>query len=188
MLLSKKISVISKPNKSIIITFVNNETGDKFISSQDLTAMSKDNKFQHKWLFYAKYAYCEKTKTWSLVSTGGEDIFCSLSRIFDTKQHNGFKSWNNTANIRCRPDTVEEHFKSEIHKDAYEASQRRENSSFDREVEKKAMMLNNEVYLKVFKVLYWLVKEEIVSTKTTSLLELIEKMVVDDLKADCWVG
>ena len=50
------------------------------------------------------------------------------------------------------------------------------------------MMLNNEVYFKVFKVLYWLVKEEIVSTKTTSLLELIEKMVVDDLKADCWVG
>ena len=188
MLLSKKISVISKPNKSIIITFVNNETGDKFISSQDLTAMSKDNKFQHKWLFYAKYAYCEKTKTWSLVSTGGEDIFCSLSRIFDTKQHNGFKSWNNTANIRCCPDTVEGHFKSEIHKDAYEASQRRENSSFNREVEKKVMMLNNEVYFKVFKVLYWLVKEEIVSTKTTSLLELIEKMVVDDLKADCWVG
>ena len=188
MLLSKKISVISKPNKSIIITFVNNETGDKVISSQDLTAMSKDNKFQHKWLFYAKYAYCEKTKTWSLVSTGGEDIFCSLSRIFDTKQHNGFKSWNNTANIRCCPDTVEGHFKSEIHKDAYEASQRRENSSFDREVEKKVMMLNNEVYFKVFKVLYWLVKEEIVSTKTTSLLELIEKMVVDDLKADCWVG
>ena len=188
MLLSKKISVISKPSKSIIITFVNNETGDKFISSQDLTAMSKDNKFQHKWLFYPKYAYCEKTKTWSLFSTGGEDIFCSLSRIFDTKQHNGFKSWNNTANIRCHPDTVEGHFKSEIHKDAYEASQRRENSSFDREVEKKVMMLNNEVYFKVFKVLYWLVKEEIVSTKTTSLLELIEKMVVDDLKADCWVG
>ena len=50
------------------------------------------------------------------------------------------------------------------------------------------MMLKNKVHFKVFKVLYWLVKEEIVSTKTTSLLELIEKMVVDDLKADSRVG
>ena len=61
-----------------------------------------------------------------------------------------------------------------MHKDAYEASQTRENSYFDREEEKKVTMLKNEVYFKVFKALYWLAKEEIVSTKTTSLLELIE--------------
>ena len=78
--------------------------------------------------------------------------------------------------------TFERHFKSEMHKYAYEASQRRENSYFDREEEKKAMMLKNEVYFKVFKDLCWLAKEEIVSTKITSLLELIEKMGVDDLK------
>ena len=39
----------------------------RHVSSKDLTAMSKDNKFQHKWFFDPKYAYCEKTKTWSLV-------------------------------------------------------------------------------------------------------------------------
>ena len=43
-------------------------------------------------------------------------------------------------------------------------------------------MLKNEVYFKVFKAIYWLAKEEIASTKITSLLELIEKMDVDDLK------
>ena len=43
-------------------------------------------------------------------------------------------------------------------------------------------MLKNEIYFKVFKALYWLAKEEIASTKTTPLLELIEKMSVDDLK------
>ena len=144
--------------------------------------MSKGNKFQHKWLFDPKYAYCEKTKTWSLVYIDGKGMFCSLCRIFDTKQHNGFKTWNNTANIRCRPDTAEGHFKSEMHKDAYEASQRRENSYFDREEEKKVTMLKNEVYFKVFKALYWLAKEEIASTKITSILELIEKMDADDLK------
>ena len=44
------------------------------------------------------------------------------------------------------------------------------------------MMLKNEVYFKVFKALYWLAKEEIASTKITPVLELIEKMSVDDLK------
>ena len=62
-----------------------------------------------------------------------------------------------------------------MHKDAYEASQRRENSYFDREQQKKVMMLKNEIYFKVFKALYWLAKEEIASTKTSPLLELIEK-------------
>ena len=121
-------------------------------------------------------------RRWSLVYTDGKGMFCSLCRIFDTKQHNGFKTWNNTANIRCRPDTAEGHFKSEMHKDAYEASERGENSYFDREEEKKVKMFKNEVYFKVFKALYWLAKEEIASTKITSLLELIEKMGVDDLK------
>ena len=73
------------------------------------------------------------------------------------------------------------HFKNEMHKDAYEASQRRENSYFDREEEKKVTMLKNEVYFKVFKAIYWLANEEIASTKITSLLEL-KKMGVDDLK------
>ena len=43
-------------------------------------------------------------------------------------------------------------------------------------------MLKNEVYFKVLKALYWLANEEIVPTKIISLLELIEKMGVDDLK------
>ena len=43
-------------------------------------------------------------------------------------------------------------------------------------------MLKNEVYFKVFKALYWLAIEKIASTKITSLLELIEKMGVDNLK------
>ena len=149
MLLSKTFSAISKQNKSISTTFVNNETAD--ISSKDLATLSKDNKCQHKWLFDPKYAYCEKTKTWSLVYIDGKGIFCSLCPIFDTKQHNGFNKWNNTANIRCRPDTAEGHFKTEMHKDAYEASQRRENFYFDREEEKKITMLKNEFYFKVFK-------------------------------------
>ena len=97
-------------------------------------------------MFDPKYAYCEKTKTWSLVCFDGKVMFCSLCHIFVTKQHNGFKTWNNTANIKCFPDTVEGRFKSEMHKDAFEASQRRENSYFDREEKKKVAMLKNSLY------------------------------------------
>ena len=105
-------------------------------------------------------------------------MFCSLCCIFDTKQHNSFKTWNDTANIRCYFDAVEEHVKSEMDKDIYEASQRRENSYFDREEEKKVTESN----FKVFKASYRPAKEEIMSTKINSLLELFEKMGVDDLK------
>ena len=69
-----------------------------------------------------------------------------------------------------------------MHKDAYEASKKRENFYFDREEEKKVTMMKNEVYFEVFKAFHWLAKEEIASTKITSLLELIEKIAVDDLK------
>ena len=54
-------------------------------------------------------------------------------------------------NIRCCPDTVEGHFKCGLHKDANEANQRRQNSHFDREKEKKVTMLKNEVYFEVLK-------------------------------------
>ena len=69
-----------------------------------------------------------------------------------------------------------------MYKDAYEGSQRTENSYFDREEEKKITMLKSEVFIKVFEALYCLTKEEIASTKFPSLLDLIEKICVDDLK------
>ena len=98
--------------------------------------MSKEKKFQHKWLFDPKYSNCEKTETSSLVYIDGKGMLCSLCQIFDTKQHHSFKAWNNTVNIIWRPDIVEGHFKNEIHKNVYDATRRRENSYFDREEEK----------------------------------------------------
>ena len=72
-----------------------------------------------------------RTKTWSLVYIVSKDMLCSLCCIFDTKQHNGFKTCNKTANIRCSPDIVERHFKSKMHKDAHEARQRRGGPYFE---------------------------------------------------------
>ena len=112
-----------------------------------------------------KYIYCKKSKIWCLVYIYVKGMFCSLCCIFDTKQHNGFKTWNNTVKIRCRQYAVKGHFKSKMYKNAYEASQRRENYYFDREEEKEVTMLKNEVYFKVFKIIYWPAKEEIASIK-----------------------
>ena len=52
----------------------------------------------------------------SLIYIDGKGMLCSLCHIFDTKQHNGFRTWYNTANIRYCPDTIEGHFKSEMNK------------------------------------------------------------------------
>ena len=41
--------------------------------------------------------------------------------------------------------------------------------------------LKNEVYFKVFQGLYWIAKEEIASTKITSLLTLLEKLGVHEI-------
>ena len=73
----------------------------------------------------------------------GKGMFGSLCRKLEIKSniHHGIKTWNNTASIRCRSETVEGHFNSEMHKDAYEASLRRENSCSEREEEKKVTML-----------------------------------------------
>ena len=47
---------------------------------------------------------------------------------------------------------------------------------------KKVNSLKNDVYFKVFQSLYWLAKEEMPSTKITSLLTLVEKLGVNDIK------
>ena len=53
---------------------------------------------------------------------------------------------------------------------------------FDLEENKKVTALKNEVYYKVVCSLYWLAKEEMPSSKITSLLTLLEKMGVKEMK------
>ena len=69
-----------------------------------------------------------------------------------------------------------------MHEEAIRAKNRHKSSYFDKEEEKKVASLKNEVYFKVFQTLYWLAKEEIPSTKITSLLTLIEKLGVNILR------
>ena len=149
------------------------EKNCKEICSAELKAMSKDNKFQHKWLFDPSYSFCENTPKWNLVYIEGGGMFCAVCREFDAKQKKTVQKYS-IPNVRCRITTIEKHLKSEMHEDAMFAHNRRKTSYYDAEENKKVNSLKNDVYFKVFQSLYWLAKEEMPSTKITSLLTLVE--------------
>ena len=111
-------------------------------------------------------------------------MLCSLCRNYDVKQNNGQKLWNSDANIRCRTQTVNDHFRKEtsMHQEAVRANNRKKSSYFDREEQRKINTLKNEVYYKVFTSLYWLAKEEMPSSKINSLLIVLEQMGVKEIK------
>ena len=111
-------------------------------------------------------------------------MFCALCREFDTKHpKNGGKQWNCTPNAWYRTKTVQNHFvDSDLHKESIKAHKRRKGSYFDAEEEKKVNNLKNNVYFQVFQSLFWLAKEEIAFSKIPSLLTLIERFGVNDIK------
>ena len=153
------------------------------ICKKDLKTMTKDKKFQHKWLFDPAFAYCNESKVWNLVYIEGKGMFCALCREFDAKQkQNGNKEWNSIPNVRYRTETVRGHLKHDTHLTSLHSLNLRKTSFFDAEQEKKVTKLKNGVYFKVFQALYWLAKEEIPFKKCTSLLKLIERFGVADVK------
>ena len=111
-------------------------------------------------------------------------MFCSLCRNYDIKQNNGKKTWNAIAYIRCRTQTVTGHFRKEIfmHREIVRATIRQKMSYIDREEKKKVTALKSDVYYKMFYSLYWLAKEEMPSSKITSLLTLLEQMGIKEMK------
>ena len=126
----------------------------------------------------------DKTNKWCLVYIDGKGMFCSLCRNYDIKQNNGQKTWNAIANVRCRTQIIIDHFKKEtsMHQEAVRASIRQKASHFDLEEKKKVTALKNDLYYKVFCSLYWLAREEMPSSKITSLLILLEKMGFKEMK------
>ena len=110
-------------------------------------------------------------------------MFCALCGIYNTKQSNDLKVWNSTVNVRCRTETIRQHFqsKSSIHIQAVEIDSQKKKSYFVKGTQKQEE-LKDTVHEKVFQALYWLAKEEIANTKITSLLQLLEKAGVSEIK------
>ena len=68
----------------------------------------------------------------------GKGVFCALCRIYNTKQSNDLNVWNSTANVRCRTETIRQHFqsKSSIHIQAVEMDSQKKKSYFVKETQK----------------------------------------------------
>ena len=74
--------------------------------------MTKDKKFEQKWIFDENLAYCKETGVWCLTYIDGKGMFCSLCRLTNIKHRTkASKIWNCEANIRYRAETVKDHFK-----------------------------------------------------------------------------
>lgn len=153
------------------------------ICEEDRAKMTKDKKFKHKWLFDPELAFCERSHKWCLTYIDGKGMFCALCRMHNTKHSNDGKVWNSSPNVRCRTETIKSHMgsKTSIHNQAVASDTQQKGSYFVKEMNKN-VALKDAVYEKVFRALYWLAKEEIATSKITSLLELLEKMGVDDMK------
>ena len=54
------------------------------ICLDDKTAMTKDKKFQPKWIFDENMAYCKETGNWCLTQIDGKGMLCSLYRLTNT--------------------------------------------------------------------------------------------------------
>ena len=70
-------SVFPELQESVIHNYYFCQTRSKCdICELDNQEMTKDKKFQHKWLFDPQLAKCSATEIWSLVYINGKGIFC----------------------------------------------------------------------------------------------------------------
>lgn len=109
-------------------------------------------------------------------------MFCLLCRKHDvTNLQNKSKKFNTEPAVRFKRKSVEEHSTSQQHKAAVSAELLSRVSVFQKEFEEREKS-KEDVYFNAFLALYWIAKEEIANTKFTSLLEVVEKMGLSNMK------
>ena len=158
------------------------------ICELDKQEMTKDKKFQHKWLFDPQLAKCSATEIWSLVYIDGKGMFHSLCCCTNTLQlSNKSKVWNCEPNVRYPPDTVRNHMYPSIdaartmHGDAIQSELLLMSSYFVRR-EKEIKDQRGGVLTKVLHSIYWLCKEEVAHSKLNPVLKLLEIIGLADIK------
>ena len=131
---------------------------------KDKTAMTKDEKFQHKRIFEANLAYCKETGVWCLMYIDEEGMFCSLCRLRNTIHPTDIcKIWNCDPNTQYRTENVKDLFKNNtgtqtVHKVAVTKQLAKY------EIKKDESLLYSSKR-KVFSDLYWFCKQEIAHFK-----------------------
>ena len=147
-----------------------------------LRSTSQKDRFQHQWVLDKNLSFCEKTGLNWLVYVEGRGMFCLLCRKHDvTNLQNKSKKFNTEPAVRFKRKSVEEHSTSQQHKAAVSAELLSRVSVFQKEFEEREKS-KEDVYFNAFLALYWIAKEEIANTKFTSLLEVVEKMGLSNMK------
>ncbi|XP_068691032.1 zinc finger protein 862-like [Montipora foliosa] len=144
------------------------------------------HRFQHSWLFSRNEnhnAYDdESTGIWWLVYDENQGMFCVLCRSHNTTSPtNGDGTWNSKPCVRNITQAIKLHANSEMHKTAINKEHLQRVSPFHKEVQQQETM-KNEVLVKVFSSLYWLAKEEIANKKATQLIELLERLGLEEMR------
>lgn len=95
--------------------------------------------------------------------------------------------WNTKPCVRMITQAIQLHFNSDMHRSAIEKEHLKQISPFQKEHESRKQC-ENEVLKKVFMSIYWLAKEEISNTKLLSLLNLMERAGLQNLKHFTYTG
>ncbi|CAC5375631.1 unnamed protein product [Mytilus coruscus] len=146
------------------------------------------DKFPHTRIHNKELSFCEQTGIWWLVFAEGKGMYCLLCRTHDTMNtQNKSKVFNLDPSNRLKKPAISGHSNSKMHKAAIEAELISRVSIFHKEVQVKEKA-SDDVLLAVFNAIYWLMKEEIASSKFKSLLHLVETMGLDKMKYFAYSG
>ena len=152
---------------------------------------SRIHKFQHGWMFQRSEnhdVYEPSTGVWWLAFQENVGMFCLLCRLHDTcTKRNKDYTWNIKPCVRMITQAIQLHFNSDMHCSAIEKEHLKQISPFQKEHESRKQC-ENEVLKKVFMSIYWLGKEEISNTKFLSLLNLMERAGLQNLKHFTYTG
>ena len=155
----------------------------------------KGDKFQHRWLFEETLTFKRETGMWWLVFIEGEEMYCLLCRIHDTKnRYNKDSKFNCEPSIRYKksalfnskanghPGSKKDlgHAQSTGHLETYLLEQEPRKNPLAQQ--HKAVQENaDKVTFTTMLSAYWLAHEEIANVKLKSLLKLEEQLVLREM-------
>ena len=109
-------------------------------------------------------------------------MFCVLCRSHNAASPtNGDGTWNSKPRVRNITQAIKLHANSAMHKAAINKEHLQKALPFHKEVQERETV-KNDVLVKVFSTLYWLAKEEIANKKATSLLGLLERLGLEEMR------
>lgn len=153
------------------------------LSSAELQRIAgQKDKFQHDWLNDKELAYCKVTGMWWLCYVEGQGMFCALCRKHNCiNEQNKCSSFGDKPSIRMKKSAVTDHLSSKKHNGAKETEMLNRVSFFQKELTEREKV-GDDVLYKVFYAMYWLAKEGIANVKIITLLNLIEKLGISEIK------